>query len=523
MNVLWHTVRDNPGLFTAIGLYIFFMLGIGVWARKAGERAGRSGARNFMQDYFLAGRGMGGITLSMSIITTYCSASSFIGGPGVAYTLGLGWVLLAMIQVPTTFLTLGLMGRRLSAYSRQTGALSISDFLRRRYASGVLVSLTSVFMILFFAAVMLAQFIGGARIFEAATGVPYSVGLMLFGLTVIAYTTIGGFRAVVLTDLAQGFIMLFAAVILLFAVISAGGGIETITRTLASIDPGLVKPTGASEKISVPFLLSFWVLVGLGVLGLPQTAQKCMAFKDDRSLQKGMIYGTVIIGFLLLCTHLSGAFGRAVIPDLPGGDLIIPTLTVRLLPPFLAGIFLAGVLSAIMSTVSSMLIIASATLVRDLYIEWGLGGEEEKADPLFIRRASFGITAFLGLAVFALALHPPGLLVWINLFAFGGLEAVFLWPVVLGLYWNKANATGALCSVIVGVVSFIGLNPIPPTVLALFPDWLSRLINAFANPFSLIPLHGAHPIVPSLALAGAAFLIGNRLHRQTSGQKSRLA
>ncbi len=490
MSGFWDGVIARPGMFAAIGLYLAAMVAIGLWAKRAGEAAHKGGsAAGFMEEYFLAGRGMGGFALAMSIITTYTSASSFIGGPGIAYSLGLGWVLLAMIQVPTTFLTLGIMGKRFAEFASRTGAVTISDFLRSRYNSPVLVAATSTFMIVFFMAVMLAQFIGGARLFQAATGTPYAVGLALFGLTVTVYTTIGGFRAVVLTDMAQGLVMLFASVAVLWGVIHAGGGLTAITAKLHSIDPGLLTPTGAGDKISVPFLLSFWILVGLGVLGLPQTAQKCLAFRDGKSLRQAMVQGTIIIGFILFCTHLTGVLGRAVIPDLPAADsdLIMPTLIVRLMPPFLAGMFIAGVLAAIMSTVSSMLIIASATIIRDLYVEWHLKGRADMASPRFVRRASLGLTGVAGLAVFALALYPPDLLVWINLFAFGGLEAVFLWPVILGLYWNKANSTGALCSIGVGVGSFVAATLLKP------------------------PMYGVHPIVPSLALAGLAFWLGNKL------------
>lgn len=469
-------------LYSTVCAYFILMLGIGLWANKANKRhAGQHSG--FIEEYFLAGRKLGGFTLAMSIITTYTSASSFIGGPGMAYALGLGWVLLAMIQVPTTFLTLGIMGKRLSRFSKATGAVTISDFLRHRYKSSFLAVITSLFMLVFFMAIMLAQFIGGARVLEATTGAPYQIGLIFFAITVIIYTTLGGFRAVVLTDLVQGFIMLFAAMAVLWGVIDAGGGLEKIMATLATIDPGLVSPTGPNNAIPVPFMLSFWVLVGLGVLGLPQTAQKCMAFTDEKSLRQAMVVGTITIGFILLCTHLTGALGRAVIPDLEAGDLIMPTLIVTLMPPFFAGLFIAGVLAAIMSTISSMLIMSSATIICDMYIEWRLDGQKNLANQTFIRRISFGITAFLGVIVFFMALSPPDLLVWINLFAFGGLEAVFLWPVVLGLYWRKANAAGALSSIFVGVFIFLGLSIAKP------------------------PLWNIHPIVPSLALAGLAFVL----------------
>lgn len=469
-------------LYATVCAYLVLMLGIGLWANGANKRHAQHHS-GFIEEYFLAGRKLGGFTLAMSIITTYTSASSFIGGPGMAYTLGLGWVLLAMIQVPTTFLTLGIMGKRLSRFSKATGSVTISDFLRHRYKSPLLAVLTSVFMLVFFIAIMLAQFIGGARVLEATTGAPYQLGLIFFAVTVIIYTTLGGFRAVVLTDLVQGFVMLFAAMAVLWGVINAGGGLSTIMDTLSALDQGLVAPTGPNNAIPVPFMLSFWVLVGLGVLGLPQTAQKCMAFSDEKSLRQAMIVGTITIGFILLCTHLTGALGRAVVPDLEAGDLIMPTLIVTLMPPFFAGLFIAGVLAAIMSTISSMLIMSSATLICDIYIEWKLKGQKMQASQTFIRRISFGITALLGVIVFFMALSPPDLLVWINLFAFGGLEAVFLWPVVLGLYWNKANASGALSSILVGVFVFLGLSICKP------------------------PMGGVHPIVPSLALGGAAFAI----------------
>ena len=493
MNEVFDAIAQRPVIFLTLLLYLATMLALGLWAKRIGERAGAQqasgNAKSFMEEYFLAGRGMGGFALAMTIITTYTSASSFIGGPGIAYAYGLGWVLLAMIQVPTTFLTLGVMGRRFAAFSRRTGVLTISEFLQNRYRSHALVGITSLFMIVFFMAVMLAQFIGGARLFQAITGAPYVLGLAFFGLTVVLYTTIGGFRAVVFTDVVQGIVMLVASVAILIGVINAGGGLTAITQKLASIDPGLLSPTGAEGKIPVPFLMSFWILVGLGVLGLPQTAQKCLAFKDDRSLRHAMIYGMIVIGFILLCTHLAGALGRAVLPDLPAGDLVMPSLIMQLMPQFLAGLFVAGVLAAIMSTVSSMLIISSATLIRDLYVQWRLQGAIEKANPTFVRRASLAITGCLGIAVFVLALDPPDLLVWINLFAFGGLEAVFLWPIVLGLYWKKANSTGALASVFAGLIAFLGLS-------------LWKL-----------PIFGVHPIVPALAIAGVAFWIGNRFRK----------
>lgn len=433
----------------------------------------------------------------MSIIASYTSASSFVGGPGVAYKLGLSWVLLAMIQVPTTFLTLGVLGKRFAIMARKTRSVTLTDFLRARYRSDAVVVLCSLALLVFFMAAMLAQFIGGARLFQAVTGYPYIVGLALFGLTVILYTAVGGFRAVVLTDAIQGMVMVFASVVVLVAVVNAGGGMERCVATLKAIDPGLITPTGPGDAVRSHDP----VLLGTRGPRHPRPAAdlaKCMGYKDSRSMHDAMIMGTLIIGFLLLCVHLAGTLGRAVIPDLPAGDLAMPTLIMKLLSPFWAGVFIAGPLAAIMSTVDSMLLLASAAIIKDLYIHYGLKGDASRMTPARLQTMSLVCTAVIGLIVFAAAIEPPDLLVWINLFAFGGLEAVFLWPIILGLYWKEANASGAVASIVAGVACFFALSILKPG------------------------MGGIHAIVPTSIVAFAAFVIGAKCGRPASEEVIRL-
>lgn len=476
-----------------VAAYIALTMLLALWARR---RMNQSGGSSFLEEYFIGGRSMGGFVLAMTIIATYTSASSFIGGPGVAYSVGLGWVLLAMIQVPTTFLTLGVLGKRFAIIGRKLRAVTIVDFLYARYRSEAVVIICSIAILAFFTASMLAQFIGGARVFQAVTGHSYEAGLLIFGICVVLYTTVGGFRAVALTDAMQGIVMVLAAVIVLLAVLKAGGGMEASIQTLKGIDPGLLTPGGPkkilpngilADSIPAPFLFSFWILVGLGILGLPQTVQRCFAYKDSQAMHNAMIMGTLIIGFLLLCTHLTGVLGRAVMPDLPTGDLIMPSLTIELLSPFWAGVFVAGPLAAIMSTVDSMLLLISASIVKDLYVRYRLKGDVSRLPARTISRMSLGCTLAVGLLVFLAAFRPPDLLVWINLFAFGGLEAAFLWPIILGLYWKKANAAGAVISMLVGVGTFVLLT------------------------VTKLPIAGLHPIVPSLALGFIAFMLGSGL------------
>ena len=143
-----------------VAIYLGLSFLAALWARNQSHRGTDSGG--FIEEYFIGSRSMGGFVLAMSIIASYTSASSFVGGPGVAYKLGLSWVLLAMIQVPTTFLTLGVLGKRFAIMARKTRAVTLTDFLRARYRSDAVVILCSVALLVFFMAAMLAQFIGGA-------------------------------------------------------------------------------------------------------------------------------------------------------------------------------------------------------------------------------------------------------------------------------------------------------------------------------------------------------------------------
>ncbi len=510
--------------------YLLLSIGIAFYANHQGKKAldleKAKGKNSFLEEYFLGSRSLGGFVLAMAVTASYASASSFVGGPGVAYTLGLSWVLLAMIQVPTTFLTLGVLGSKFAKVTREMNCLTLIDYLYKRYNSSAIVLLSSLALVIFFVAAMIAQFIGGARLFQAVTGYSYEIGLILFACTVILYTTIGGFRAVAITDTLQGLVMMIASCALLIAVLQATNGVENAVQGLKAIDPGLISPYGAGSAIDatitegeksvpIPMMLSFWVLVGLGILGLPQTVQKCMAYKDNKSLQDAMLIGTIVIGFLLLAMHLCGAFGRVLYPNLESGDLIIPTLTLDLFSPFFAGVFIAGPMAAIMSTVDTMLLLASASIVKDLYIHFILKKDiseshaiqlkkkqravfsrdftdDEEIQAMKIKLFSFITTFALGLFVFVIAHNPPDLLVWINLFAFGGLEAVFLFPFVFGLFWKRANAKGALASMIFGLSSYFF--------------------------FTLVPLmpYKINAIVPSLCIAGLSFIITTLLTTRDS-------
>ena len=258
--------------------YLVLIAALSVFAMRK-QREG-----NFLSEYFLGNRSMGGFVLAMTITATYISASSFIGGPGAAYKYGLGWVLLAMIQVPAVWLSLGVLGKKFAILARRYNAVTLNDMLYGRYGSTLLIWLSSISLLVAFIGAMTVQFIGGARLLETAAGIPYDTGLLIFGGTIALYTAFGGFRASVLNDAMQGLVMLIGTFLLLFAVIHQAGGLETAVTKLRTIDPQLVSPEGVGNVINPTFLSSFAVLVCFGVIGLPHTAVRCISYKDSKAI-----------------------------------------------------------------------------------------------------------------------------------------------------------------------------------------------------------------------------------------------
>ncbi|KYO63791.1 sodium/pantothenate symporter [Thermovenabulum gondwanense] len=458
-------------------IYLFLVLYIGFYSNRITKQ--KEGG--FLSEYFLGNRNFGGFVVAMTLVATYTSASSFLGGPGTAYNQGLGWVLLAMTQLPAAYVTLGILGKRFAIISRKVKAVTLIDVIRERYDNNpAVVWLSSLGAVIFLIVAVVAQFVGGAKLFQTITGLPYIWGLILFGGVVLVYVTYGGFRAVVLTDAVQGTVMFFGTIILLLMVFSKGGGVYNVMQTLYKINPELITPFGVKKFISVPWISSFWVLVCIGILGLPQNALRAMAYKNSKAMHYAMIIGTVVVGVLMLGLHLVGAASKAILPEIPKGlssDTVIPLVAIKLLPRWVAGILLAAPLAAIMSTVDSQMILISSTIVKDLYLNY----INPKATQKQIVNLSILSTALIGLIILLLSIKPPALIIWINLYAFGGLEATFFWLIILGLYWKRANAEGAIASMITGVASFIIISKYWP------------------RPF------GMHPIVITLFLGFVAF------------------
>ena len=433
--------------------------------------------------FFIGGRFLNGPLLALTLVATYTSASSFIGGPGAAYKIGLGWVWLALIQVPVAMLTLGVLGPKFLALRKEEHATLI-EWLDERYQSRWISNIALISLVVGFVAMITVQFIGGARLFSGVSGISYELGLALFALTVLAYTFTGGFRAVVITDAFQGVLMIVGVLVIFITVISQTG-LTALMDSVQQQAPTLLSPQGNDGQLGWPMMLSFWTLICFGTLGLPHTIVRLLAVKDTHALKRGMIWGTLISFLMTLIPHLTGVLGRGLYPDLTVPDEIMPTLIMGLFTPFVGGILLAAPIAAVMSSVDSMLLQSAVSLVRDGVI---------RCYPLLSANRQVQLTRVAMLAITLTACYcaivPPDMIVWLNLAAFGALQAVFLWPILAGLYWHNISSQAALSAMLTGLISYLLLLWLKPA------------------------MYSVHPIVPALLLSALAMLLVHQWQRR---------
>jgi sodium/pantothenate symporter len=390
-----------------------------------------------------------------------------------------------MTQVLAAFLVMGVMGKKMAVISRKINAVTVVDLIRARYESNALANVGAVLIVVFFCGTMVAQYISGANLFAAAAGIDYTLGLFIFALVVVAFTAVGGFKAVAVTDTICAVFMLLGLGVLAWTVLDRGGGVSGIMAVLKE-QPQMLEPTSGGA-IPVRLFISFWMLSGVCTLGLPQSLVRNISYKSSKALHRGMIYGTIVVGAMMLGMHLIGVLARGVVFELPKGsttDSLMPHLVVHYLSPVLAGLAIIAPLAAAISTVSSLLIVASSAIVKDVYqhtVERSGAPAEQK------RAAKFSVitTATIGLVCIIVALKPPSVIVWVNMFAFGGLQTAFFWTFLLGFFWKKANATGALLSMAGGVFAYC------------YFMWAE------------IPLAGFHQIVVGIGLGFFLFVIGS--------------
>ena len=436
-------------------LFLAALLYISYWVQQQSSEARSS---NFVKDYFIGGRSLGGFVLAMTTVATYSSVSTFVGGPGVAWQIGYGWLYMAIVQMVVIFLVMGVFGKKISHIAKDIDAVTVIDIIRARYKSDALANMAAIFIVAFFCATMVAQFVGAAKLFEAVTGYSYMTGLTMFGIIVVIYTTIGGFKGVAITDAICAIAMMIGMGILFYCLLDKAGGYSAIMAHFRANDPAMLEPLSRG-KMPISLYISQWLLVGVCTLALPQSVVRSISYKDTKALRQAIIIGTIVIGVVTIIATWVGVLCKGVLtnPSLAayGGsvDNIMPRTIISVMSPFWAGVVIIGPIAATISTVSSLLLTSSSSIIKDVYMRHlEKSGKTLSNDG--VKRLSMIFTILLGFGIYLISIAPPSVIWKINMFAFGGLETAFFWVMIFGLFWHKANSTGAICAMFGGVVAY---------------------------------------------------------------------
>ncbi|MDB5353329.1 MAG: Na+/panthothenate symporter [Planctomycetota bacterium] len=458
-------LRGHWGPVIALALFTLVSLGLGVVANHVASR--ESG---FLRKYFLGNRSMGAVAVALT--AAVMSGGSFIGFPSLVYSFGwvVGLWIASYMIAPLTIL--GILGKRIGQLSRKTGAITLPDLFRERYSSPTLGLVTSLLVMFFLSVFLIAQFKGGALIMKivlppqtlgwfasdatrSSHDVGYIVGLALFATTVVAYTAYGGFLAAIWTDVFQSLIMAAGVLILLPLALARSGGLAQATYAgMDQAGAGFAFGPGAGRDFHpVGLAFSFFVMWAITGMGQPSTMVRLMAFRDSRTLRYSIIYQTLYNALIYIPLILIFIAARSILPGLTNPDEVMPRLVVELANPYVAGLILAAPYGAVMSTVSGFLLIVASGLVRDLYQRFLRPNASERE----IERASYAATVLVGLVVAFLALNPPNYLQVIIVFASAGMASAFLVPGLMGAFWRRATAAGALAAMIAGTGVTLGL------------------------------------------------------------------
>lgn len=452
--------------------YFGLMLAIGVWARQSVHSG---------EGYFLAGRKLPFWVAAFSMNATGESAWLLLGLSGIAYLTGFQALWVIMGEATGVTLAWLLVAKRLNRQSRQLNAITVPDFLTKKFDDKTHhIRIVSVTIILSMVATYIAaQMLATGKAFSIFLDWDYTTGVWVGGLVTVAYTSFGGFKAVAYTDAVQAMLMLFALVIIPVVGLSEIGGLSQLLSSLETMDATLVSPwfPGQTSTFAVIAIMSA-LAIGLPFIGVPQLLVRFMAIRDVTEVRKAAGISIIVILIFDLGAVATGLVGRVLFPEMAqlGGDAenVMPTLARTLFPPIITGILVVAVLSAVMSTVSSLLNLASSAIVHDLYSKfpWPFSRKSGSGNS---REASLAqwTTLAVGIAGCLIAMMQDGMIFSLVLFAWSGLGAAFAPVILCALRWRKTTRQG----VVAGMIAGFGTSIL----------WVVFAKEAFYNLYEMIP------------------------------------
>jgi sodium/pantothenate symporter len=451
--ILEISTGQRIAIIATFAIYTVILLFIAYMAKRVMDK---TAVDRYVEEFYTGGRGMGALMVCFMIAAGLCGAGTFVGSPGLAYRVGGAWLLINGCQIFVTFVVLGEIGKKVGIVARRINAQSYLELIAHRYCNNkAVILLGAVAITVFMTSFVVAQSVGGARIFESMTGLPYIFGLVLFGVTVVLITTLGGIRGVAIAVVVQGLSMTVAVIVLLIAshgeVANQFGGWEEMSRAITQREPQYFNP----YTWSIPYQFSQYLIYGFTAIAMPHLAMSALTYKNGGAMKRAIMLGVVVVTFWTIGLGIYAALAaKGMYPDLTIPDQAVPVLTMKVLPTWLAGVTLAGVASAVQSTVSGVIIVISSTLVLNCYKLL----YKPKATAIELKKATMVTTGIIACAIFALAVSPPDLLQLLITFGIGGMAAAFFSTLLVGIYWPRANEQGALACILGGFVVYAVAN-----------------------------------------------------------------
>ena len=414
---------------------------------------------NSYHDYLLGGGKVGPWMTAFSYGTAYFSAVLFIGFAGkLGWGFGLSalWIALGNTLIGVLGVWL-LLGNRIKNMSESLNVKTMPEYLEARFNCPFLKGFTALAIFVFFVPYTAAVFMGLSYLFESTFQLPYIWILLSMGLFTGTYLILGGYRSMAMIDVIFGIIMVIGVSVLLWFNIQKGGGIPDIVSSLRAIEPKLVAPVGPPGIVP---LLSLIFLISVAPFAMPQLLQKFYAVRDKKAIRVGMIASTLFALLVTGVAYFTGALTRIFLSpaSAPGAfgeggaplfDRLIPELLTTIIPSALTVIILLLILSASMSTLASLVLIASSAVTKDFYHGFI---NRNASDSALTRLGRLSSGGFIVLSMI-LAWLKPAVIVTILSISWGAIASVFLGPFLWGLFCKKLKKPGAVTASILGLVT----------------------------------------------------------------------
>lgn len=430
-------------IIAVLVVYLLVLLAIGAWASRASKT---------VAGFYLAGKKLPSWVIAFSSNATGESAWLLLGLTGMGYLVGIHALWIVMGEVLGVALGWAVVAVPFKEFTDRYDSITVPDYLESRFRDSAHVIRLVSFVIIFtmVTAYIAAQLTASGKAFGSFLGTSYAGGVLIGMAVILYYTTVGGFKAVAYCDLFHGVLMFCALLVLPVVGLFSGGGWSSVMSDLHAADPNLLLPMGR-YGVSVRGMASAASFVGIGLafLGAPQLLTRFMAARDREEIVSASVIAVVCIIVFDCGAVLSGMAGRVLFPGLTDPETILPTMSTALFPAVFAGIFLVVVLAAIMSTVDSLLILASSAVVRDVI--------QKVLQPRVSDRrlAACGklVTVVIGAIALALALGEVRMVFWFVLFAWSGLASAFAPVVLCSLFWKRTTRAGAIAGMLAGFLT----------------------------------------------------------------------